>query len=204
MSKYIDAEKLIKAIEDKGLDCSFALKMERLDTLALIDELQQEHPAKRGYKDCNGCEYNRLLKDQIGWQFRGCFGGDYKGKPIAEIELCPLKLAVQQEQPEVDLEKTVEFECIGKKVKMTVQELINYYIDTECCDVADECGFGRKKGGREMTKAEEKEAILFGKVEVLNPHFKTISVNTEQLNARLKQFDEGAKVLVYIEARKEE
>lgn len=42
--KYIDAEKLIKAIEDKGLDCSFALKMERLDTLALIDELQQEQP----------------------------------------------------------------------------------------------------------------------------------------------------------------
>lgn len=42
--KYIDAEKLIKAIEEKGLDCSFALKMERLDTLALIDELQQEQP----------------------------------------------------------------------------------------------------------------------------------------------------------------
>ena len=42
--KYIDAEKLTKAIEDKGLDCSFALKMERLDTLALIDELQQERP----------------------------------------------------------------------------------------------------------------------------------------------------------------
>ena len=44
MSKYIDAEKLKKAIEDKGLDCSFALKMERIDTLALIDELQQEQP----------------------------------------------------------------------------------------------------------------------------------------------------------------
>ena len=43
--KYIDAEKLTKAIEDKGLDCSFALKIERLDTLALIDELQQEQPS---------------------------------------------------------------------------------------------------------------------------------------------------------------
>lgn len=42
--KYIDADKLIKAIEEKGLDCSFALKMERLDTLALIDSLQQEQP----------------------------------------------------------------------------------------------------------------------------------------------------------------
>lgn len=39
------------------------------------------------------------------------------------------------------LEGAVEFECIGKKVKMTIQELINYYIDQECCDVADECGF---------------------------------------------------------------
>ena len=42
--KYIPAEKLTKSIEDKGLDCSFALKMERLDTLALIDKLQQEQP----------------------------------------------------------------------------------------------------------------------------------------------------------------
>lgn len=42
--KYIDADKLIKAIEEKGLDCSFASKMERLDTLALIDSLQQEQP----------------------------------------------------------------------------------------------------------------------------------------------------------------
>lgn len=47
----------------------------------------------------------------------------------------------EQECPEVNLEKTVEFECIGKKVKMTIQELINYYIDSEICDVADECGF---------------------------------------------------------------
>lgn len=42
--KYIDADKLIKAIEEKGLECSFAMKMERLNTLALIDELQQEQP----------------------------------------------------------------------------------------------------------------------------------------------------------------
>jgi len=72
-------------------------------------EIQQEQSAKQGYKDCNGCEYNQTLKDQIGWQFRGCFGGDYKGKPIAKIELCPLKV-VQQKQPEVDLEKEIQ-EC---------------------------------------------------------------------------------------------
>lgn len=50
------------------------------------------------------------------------------------------------EQGKVDMKvemmkDAVEFECIGKRVKMTVKELINYYIDTECCDVADECGF---------------------------------------------------------------
>ena len=39
------------------------------------------------------------------------------------------------------LEGAVEFECIGKKIKMTVKELIDYYIDTECCEVAEECGF---------------------------------------------------------------
>lgn len=42
--KLIDADKLIKAIEARGLECSFAMKMERLDILAIIDELQQEQP----------------------------------------------------------------------------------------------------------------------------------------------------------------
>jgi len=45
--KYIDAEKLKKAIEDKGLDCSFALKIERLDTLALIDKLRESEDKRR-------------------------------------------------------------------------------------------------------------------------------------------------------------
>ena len=49
--------------------------------------------------------------------------------------------SLQQEQPEVDLEDKVTFDCISKKVTMTVRELINYYIDRECCEVAEECGF---------------------------------------------------------------
>ena len=69
--KYIDADKLTKAIEDKGLDCSFVLKMERLDTLALIDELRESEDERirarlieyfkgflEGYEDCykdGGC-----------------------------------------------------------------------------------------------------------------------------------------------------
>lgn len=44
-------------------------------------------------------------------------------------------------QKEQMLKEAVEFECIGKNVKMTVKELIDYYIDTECCEVAEECGF---------------------------------------------------------------
>lgn len=136
---------------------------------------EQEQQGKSTKKNCNNCPHCIDRKDQIGWHFRGYFGGQYKGKPIAEIEECPLQQErsglpgveesevpgkdyipvewvdacekygkwkiVKQEQPEVDLEKTVEFECIGKKEKKTVQELINYYIDSECVDVADECGF---------------------------------------------------------------
>lgn len=45
------------------------------------------------------------------------------------------------QEPEVDLDSKVTFDCISKRVTMTVQELINYYIDRECCDVAEECGF---------------------------------------------------------------
>lgn len=107
MSKYIDANKLRAEIErqihilrssiqsqgDYGQSCQIVAFEHIRD---LIESLQE--PAKRGYKDCNGCKYNRTLKDQIGWQFQGCFGGDYKGKPIAEIELCPLKIDILQEQ----------------------------------------------------------------------------------------------------------
>lgn len=118
--KYIDADPLkkeIKRLKDEYTDIAIDSQRGWVNANSVIDDLeqlqshidslQQEQPAKRGYKDCNGCEYNRLLKDQIGWQFRGCFGGDYKGKPIAEIELCPLKVA-QQEQPSEELEEAAE------------------------------------------------------------------------------------------------
>lgn len=59
----------------------------------------------------------------------------------AKSEIIDIITSLQQEQPEIDLEEEVEFYCINKKVKMTIQELINYYIDTECAEVADECGF---------------------------------------------------------------
>ena len=72
MSKYIDAEKLAKATEDKGLNCSFALKMERLDTLALIDELQQEQPevdlekaSRNVYESWMGGTMNDVRRDMV-------------------------------------------------------------------------------------------------------------------------------------------
>ena len=105
------------------------------DFLTIIDSLQQEQSAKRGYKDCNGCEYNRPLKDRIGWQFRGCFGGDYKGKPIAEIELCPLKVA-QQEHPEVDFEKEYKSymksrkdDLYGSAITVNIKDLARHFYE---------------------------------------------------------------------------
>lgn len=96
MSKYIDAEKLIKAIEEKGLDCLFVLKMERLDTLALIDSLQQEYvdmgEVSDGYHTFNELYYYRMLYNAAffnllpkGWVHKSkrhhtgeeCFGGGW-------------------------------------------------------------------------------------------------------------------------------
>lgn len=106
MSKYIDADLLrneierlkIKACGSQAKEEEITAALSSLDlVIRFLDTLPES--AKRGYKNCNGCEYNRTIKDQIGWQFRGCFGGEYKGKPIAEIELCPLKVDTLPEQP---------------------------------------------------------------------------------------------------------
>ena len=65
--------------------------------------------------------------------------GDYY-IPISRLRW-GIKGNLEEVPSNVDLEKMVEFNCIGKKVKMTIRELIDYYIDSECADVADECGF---------------------------------------------------------------
>lgn len=89
--KYIDADKLIKAIEEKGLDCSFALKMERLDTLALIDELQQEQP--------DFPTTDEQMKE---------FLATHPKVEVPEKYKNPDWLFKKQEQTEVDLEKEVK------------------------------------------------------------------------------------------------
>ena len=126
--KYIDADKLKKVIEDKGLDCSFALKMERLDTLALIDELQQEQP-----EGLHFTPLNRLIQkipsknwndtvNNYAKKLRDCL---IKEEYLKDAEVLqdyisymngnnvPMATMDEQEQPEVDLEKEIEQYTIG-------------------------------------------------------------------------------------------
>lgn len=56
------------------------------------------------------------------------------------------ELKKEYEQILADSAKTckdeqVTFTCIDKKVTMSVQELIDYYIDNECANTAEECNF---------------------------------------------------------------
>ena len=94
--------------------------------------VKQEQPEK-SKKDCNGCPHCVDRKDQYGWHFKGCFGGPYNGKFIAEIETCPLKL----ELPEVDLEKEIglwisENENIhhgDKQMVWLIKEVARYFYE---------------------------------------------------------------------------
>ena len=117
MSKYIDVEKLKSIIKVqikerkewmKDIDRSNRqdqlwsdLNGEDMSILQIIDSLQQEQPEKSTKKNCNSCPHCVDRKDQFGWHFKGCFGGPYNGKFIAEIDKCPL----QQEQPDKSLEE---------------------------------------------------------------------------------------------------
>ena len=129
--KYIDAEKLTKAIEDKGLDCPFALKMERLDTLALIDELQKEQPETEMKSPFTGGKVTILSREEE-VTFRGekvkilrkYYRCEDTGREFTDSKLdddmmwtafrayCEKKgmtsftdIILKQEQTEVDLEK---------------------------------------------------------------------------------------------------
>lgn len=107
--KHIDAEKLkekINEVRKDWLGDSTGLEVGEfgavlgaaesiLDSInEIIDSLQQEQSDKPK-KNCNNCPHCVDKKDQYGLHFKGCFGGTYNGKFIAEIDKCPLK----QEQP---------------------------------------------------------------------------------------------------------
>ena len=99
---------------------SFIIKYRRGDTDEIYQQEQDAHwlldlrnryawkPSKgqseKSKKDCNGCPHCVDRKDQYGWHFKGCIGGPYNGKFIAEIDECPLK----QEQPNKDLEEAAK------------------------------------------------------------------------------------------------
>lgn len=101
---------------------------ELTDLLAFIKSLEKQ--AKRSYKDCNGCEFNRSIKDQIGWEFRGCFGGGYKGKAIAEIDLCPLK--VESLEKEQDVKSVAQLEWEEKQHRPHICPRCAYYKYETC------------------------------------------------------------------------
>ena len=103
--KYIDADRLREELQKPKTELKVgnyyldnseqAVGYENalIDFELLIDSLQQEQQKQK--KNCNDCPHCVDRKDQFGWHFKGCFGGPYNGKFIAEIDECPL----QQEQP---------------------------------------------------------------------------------------------------------
>ena len=143
--KYINAEKLIAEIErlyDIARNASYNGEIEGEMTaydkiLSIITSLQQEQPMPDSTQLIEWWhEGKEMLKEK-----------DFRDDPwrlAYNAFMCGFGRGIavkKQEQQEVDLEKEVEFYCINKKVKMTIQELINYYIDTECAETAIECGF---------------------------------------------------------------
>lgn len=183
MNKYIDAEKLIKAIEDKGLDCSFAIKMERLDTLALIDELQQEQPE-------GNLEY---------WL-------EYFGMPKGNIDNCITQIA--QGYGACRYLEGIQHgaEAVNELAK---QEQPEGGCSEKPNDLLSERAEPRKTRKQEQPESfsyshendnEPPHAGIEGVVHhYANVHY--ININTEQLNARIKQFPEGTEVEIYIQRK---
>lgn len=149
MAKYIDTDKLTSEIKGKIAELesepapvdreTILLQMCRInafrEVLAVItrlekNSLQQEHPEEI----CSKCIHHG--KDDCCYNPHGGMRSLINENGVYECTGF-----YEQEQPEVDLEKVIEFNCIGRKVKMTIQELISYYIDTECVNTAIECGF---------------------------------------------------------------
>ena len=112
--KHIDADKLTKAIEDKGLDCSFVLKMERLDTLALIDELRVSEDKRRAE------ELIKALQS-------GYYDGYQHGKEDAQKEQKPKKeWSEEDERIRKWLLECVENLSDGNFIEVSRQDVLFY------------------------------------------------------------------------------
>lgn len=113
MAKYIDAEEITPIMAEYVADVfsrkehlddiSYGYCTEIADVFRRYAERAKQEQQEKSKKDCNDCPHCVDRKDQYGWHFKGCFGGPYKGKFIAEIDECPLK----QAQPEVNPEKPI-------------------------------------------------------------------------------------------------
>ena len=114
--KYIDAEEITPIMAEYVADVfsrkehldniSYGYCMEIADVFRRYAERAEQEQPKKSQKSCNDCPHCVDRKDQFGWHFKGCFGGPYNGKFIAEIDECPL----QQEPIEKDEETSVEIE----------------------------------------------------------------------------------------------
>ena len=56
-------------------------------------------------KLCNKCKYAHQVWANGGWSFIGCYGGDYNGKWVAEIEDCPVFCDALSKSIEKELRK---------------------------------------------------------------------------------------------------
>lgn len=132
--KYIDAEEITPIMAEYVAnvfsrkehldDISYGYCMEIADVFRRYAERAKQEQHEKSKKDCNGCPHCVDRKDQYGWHFKGCFGGPYKGKFIAEIDECPLK----QEQPEVDLEKEYKKWWDSIKGKINIEHVMEWYM----------------------------------------------------------------------------
>ena len=135
--KYINVNRLKAHIQYLIRKDNYEL-FDVLELLSFIDALQQEQHIKVNtltWKDINDLE--RIINN-VHYEFRNGIGEKSFGEEVLDRFM---EERDEQEQPEVDLDSKVTFDCISKKVTMSIRELINYYIDRECCDVAEECGF---------------------------------------------------------------
>ena len=48
------------------------------------------------HNDNKVCERCHSIKAQDGWEFRGCFAPPNKGKFVADVKECPLKMSGNQ------------------------------------------------------------------------------------------------------------
>jgi len=61
---------------------------------------------KMSKKPCRKCKYAKsVCAGPENWFFTGCFYGDYRGKWVAEIENCPMKVMHLTDEQSSDIQE---------------------------------------------------------------------------------------------------